>query len=235
LARGLAQAGATVVLNGRDPQRLAAATATLAAAGLTVHQRAFDSADAVAVQEAVASIEARIGAIDILIDNAGIALRGLVHEIPASTAGLTAAELQTPLAVTRALAAPFELHEMLGAVAAAARTVLHAERVSVWLLTSTLAVNRLGPPVRWRFSVRTALRPIKPSYTMPTVLRIRAMPQGIAVFRAEAETPRPSAGMNSPQNRSCPASALPSRRIMADSAASDCDSKVEWNDPGDRS
>jgi len=85
LARGLAQAGATAVLNGRDPQRLAAATATLAAAGLTVHQRAFDSADAVAVQEAVASIEARIGAIDILIDNAGIALRGLVHDIPAST------------------------------------------------------------------------------------------------------------------------------------------------------
>jgi len=151
------------------------------------------------------------------------------------TAGLTAAELQTPLAVTRALAAPVELHEMLGAVAAAARTVLHAERVSVWLLTRTLAVNRLGPPVRWSFSVRTAVRPIKPSYTMPAVLRIRAMPQGVTVVRAEAETPRPSAGMNGPQDRSCPASALPSRRIMAESAASDCDSKVQWNDLRNRS
>ena len=37
------------------------------------------------------------------------------------------------LEVTRALAAPFELHAMLEAVATAARRVLQAERVSVWL------------------------------------------------------------------------------------------------------
>ncbi len=46
LARGLAQAGATVVLNGRDAARLAQAHAALAAEGLTVHARAFDVCDA---------------------------------------------------------------------------------------------------------------------------------------------------------------------------------------------
>ena len=39
--------------------------------------------------------------------------------------------LQALLAVTRALAEPFELHDMLAEVAAAARIVLLAERASV--------------------------------------------------------------------------------------------------------
>lgn len=47
---------------------------------------------------------------------------------------LSASDMQAILAVTRALAAPFDLHGMLAEVAAAARQVLHAERASVWLL-----------------------------------------------------------------------------------------------------
>ena len=39
LARGLAQAGAQVVLNGRDAQKLEAAAATLRSEGHTVHAR----------------------------------------------------------------------------------------------------------------------------------------------------------------------------------------------------
>lgn len=49
-------------------------------------------------------------------------------------APLTADDLNALLAVTRALAAPFDLHQMLVEVAAAACRVLHAERASVWLL-----------------------------------------------------------------------------------------------------
>ncbi len=48
-------------------------------------------------------------------------------------ARLSRSELETLLAVTRALAAPFELPAMLAEVTAAARRVLHAERSSVWL------------------------------------------------------------------------------------------------------
>jgi phosphoserine phosphatase len=46
---------------------------------------------------------------------------------------LSASEMQALLAVTRALAAPFDLSAMLGEVVSAAKQVLHAERVSVWL------------------------------------------------------------------------------------------------------
>ena len=53
LARGLGQAGATVVLNGRDAAKLARAAEVLSAEGLHVQQRAFDVLDAAAVDAAV--------------------------------------------------------------------------------------------------------------------------------------------------------------------------------------
>ncbi len=81
LARALGQAGAAVVLNARNTRRLADTQAKLAAEGLTVHARAFDVNDQPAVQAAVASIEAEIGAIDILINNAGGTRRGAFHEL----------------------------------------------------------------------------------------------------------------------------------------------------------
>jgi phosphoserine phosphatase len=46
---------------------------------------------------------------------------------------LSASDLQAILAVTRALAAPFDLYAMLGEVVGAAKQVLRAERASVWL------------------------------------------------------------------------------------------------------
>ncbi|HEY2925256.1 SDR family NAD(P)-dependent oxidoreductase [Piscinibacter sp.] len=84
LARGLGQAGATVVLNGRDEARLARAAATLSAVGLVVHARIFDVLDAPAVDAAVASIEAQIGPIDVLVNNAGLQRRAPFHEFPAA-------------------------------------------------------------------------------------------------------------------------------------------------------
>ncbi|MBP6901492.1 MAG: glucose 1-dehydrogenase [Burkholderiaceae bacterium] len=83
LARGLAQAGARVVLNGRDAGRLEAARAQLQAEGLAVEARAFDVCDAQAVEAAVAAIEAELGAIHILVNNAGIQRRGAFHEFAA--------------------------------------------------------------------------------------------------------------------------------------------------------
>ena len=47
---------------------------------------------------------------------------------------LSPQDMQAILAVTRALAAPFDLRTMLGKVASAACNVVHAERTSVWLL-----------------------------------------------------------------------------------------------------
>ena len=60
LARGLAEAGAQVVINGRSPDKVAEAAAALASAGHTVHEVPFDVTDAAAVESAVADIEQRI-------------------------------------------------------------------------------------------------------------------------------------------------------------------------------
>ena len=75
LARGLAQAGATVVLNGRNPTRLEQAAAALKSEGLDVHSRCFDVTEGDAVAQAVAEIEERIGPIEILVNNAGMQRR----------------------------------------------------------------------------------------------------------------------------------------------------------------
>ena len=80
IARGLAQAGARVILNGRGEAKLQAAAGLLRAEGLVVHTRACDVVEAVQVRAMVADVEQNIGAIDILVNNAGIQRRGPLHE-----------------------------------------------------------------------------------------------------------------------------------------------------------
>jgi gluconate 5-dehydrogenase len=80
LARGLAQAGASIVLNGRDATKLKATAATLRAEGFDVFERAFDVTDAAAVKSNIDLIEQDIGPLDILINNAGIQRRAPLHE-----------------------------------------------------------------------------------------------------------------------------------------------------------
>jgi gluconate 5-dehydrogenase len=80
LARGLGQAGAALVLNGRDAAKLAATAAALRAEGLTVHEAAFDVTDGDASEAAVAQIEASHGPVEILVNNAGLQRRGAFHE-----------------------------------------------------------------------------------------------------------------------------------------------------------
>ena len=80
LARGLAQAGAAVVLNGRQADKLEAAAQTLRAEGHTVHVRSFDVTEPEQVRAAVQDIEQAIGPIEILVNNAGMQRRGPLHE-----------------------------------------------------------------------------------------------------------------------------------------------------------
>ena len=82
LAGALASAGARVVLNARDADRLEQSRAALAATGHAVHAAAFAVTDADAVDAGVAKIEAEIGAIDILVNNAGMQHRGAFAEFP---------------------------------------------------------------------------------------------------------------------------------------------------------
>ena len=81
LARGLAQAGAAVVLNGRNADRLAHAAALLSGEGLTVHARAFDVTQRKQIDASIAAIESELGAIDVLVNNAGMTRRAAFHEL----------------------------------------------------------------------------------------------------------------------------------------------------------
>lgn len=71
MAAGLAEAGALVVLNGRDPATLAERAAELAARGLAADVQAFDVLDTAAMQAGIAAAAARHGRLDVLIANAG--------------------------------------------------------------------------------------------------------------------------------------------------------------------
>ena len=75
MARGLAEAGAALILNGRNADKLSAAAGELISAGHHVRSSVFDVADDAAVQSAFAQFDADGIAIDILINNAGIQLR----------------------------------------------------------------------------------------------------------------------------------------------------------------
>ncbi|WP_105975342.1 SDR family oxidoreductase [Streptomyces geranii] len=77
LARGLAEAGCTVVLNGRDVDRLTKAAAELSG---DIHTASFDVTDGPSVAAGIADIEERVGPIDILVNNAGMQLRAPLLE-----------------------------------------------------------------------------------------------------------------------------------------------------------
>ena len=80
LARALGEAGAHVVINGRNAQKVASATQTLKSEGLNVSESVFDVTDAKSVAEAVSQIETHVGPIDILVNNAGMQIRNPLHQ-----------------------------------------------------------------------------------------------------------------------------------------------------------
>jgi len=83
LARGLAGAGAAIVLNGRDTARLTGAADVLRAEGANVHVLPFDVTDHDGVRAAVDGFETGTGPIDILVNNAGMQHRAPLEDFPA--------------------------------------------------------------------------------------------------------------------------------------------------------
>ena len=79
VARGLAAAGAVVVLNGLDPDRLEQARAALAEefGAERIFACRFDVTDAAATADGVAWVEREVGPLQILVNNAGVQ-----HRVP---------------------------------------------------------------------------------------------------------------------------------------------------------
>ena len=75
MAEALADAGATVVLNGRDANTLKAAADKIRDRGLNAETSAFDVTDRSAMDSAIRSVVTRHQRLDILIANAGVTHR----------------------------------------------------------------------------------------------------------------------------------------------------------------
>jgi gluconate 5-dehydrogenase len=104
IARGLAEAGARVVVNGRNAARLDAAVAALRGDGLLAEAAAFDVADPAAVRAGVEAVQAGIGAVDILVNNAGIQHRAPIDEFSdADWRRVMATNLDAPFYMARAV------------------------------------------------------------------------------------------------------------------------------------
>ncbi|WP_229382616.1 SDR family oxidoreductase [Microbacterium allomyrinae] len=81
LAEGLAHAGATVIVHGRDAAKAARTAEEIAAVSARpVFSAVFDVTDPAAVDAGVTAIEASHGVVDILVNNAGIQRRAPITE-----------------------------------------------------------------------------------------------------------------------------------------------------------
>jgi gluconate 5-dehydrogenase len=105
IARGLAEAGARVVLNDVVGERLDAAVGTLQGEGLDADGALFDITNEAAVEAAVADIETRVGPIEILVNNAGVQRRAPLESFAKDDWDLLlAVNVTGPFLVARAVA-----------------------------------------------------------------------------------------------------------------------------------
>lgn len=81
MAKGLGNAGATIVVNNNSSDALDEAVKEYKSCGLNAFGYVFDVTDDESVKEAIAKIEAEVGPIDILVNNAGIIKRTPIIEM----------------------------------------------------------------------------------------------------------------------------------------------------------
>lgn len=104
IAQGLARAGAEVVINGRNVDKLESAKRALAADGFAAHAAPFDVTVSKTVAEAVEDIERRIGPLDIVVNNAAVNRRAPLPDFSDEQwRGLMTANLDAPFYVARAV------------------------------------------------------------------------------------------------------------------------------------
>ncbi|WP_273792750.1 SDR family oxidoreductase [Brucella anthropi] len=82
LARGLAEHGAKVIINGRDRNKVDAAVTRLEEEGHRVFASTFDVTDAEEARAVIDLIEKEIGPLDILVNNAGMQYRTALEDFP---------------------------------------------------------------------------------------------------------------------------------------------------------
>ena len=143
IARGLANAGASVVINARNADALAASAAKL---GAHASARAFDITDRGAGRAAIADIEREHGHLDILVNNAGVQRRGpMVDFKQEDWDALIATNLSAPFFLSQAA--------LPGMIARRSGKIIH-----VASLTSELARPAIIPYTTTKGGVRQMTR-----------------------------------------------------------------------------
>lgn len=105
LARGLAEAGASVVINGRSAAKIDPVVAALKAAGFDAVPLVMDVTDDANVVESLAAFQKEVGPLDILVNNVGIQDRAPLAEMtPAAFRKVIDVNLTSAFVVTRQIA-----------------------------------------------------------------------------------------------------------------------------------
>ncbi|GMU70541.1 MAG: SDR family oxidoreductase [Burkholderiales bacterium] len=165
IAAGLANAGATVVLNGRDAAALDSAARQMSADGRKTDIAAFDVTDAAAVAAGIAAIEARHGTLDILVNNAGIQRRHPIGAFPkADWDAIIATNLTAPFLCAQA-AIPGMAKRRRGSI------------VNIASLTSELARPNVVPYTAAKGGVRQLTRGLAVECA-PMGIRVNAIAPG---------------------------------------------------------
>lgn len=81
MAAILASAGATLLINSREPEKAERIAVEFVAAGLSAEALPFDPSDEAAIRLAMASVRKRYGRLNILVANAAARMRGPLEEI----------------------------------------------------------------------------------------------------------------------------------------------------------
>jgi NAD(P)-dependent dehydrogenase (short-subunit alcohol dehydrogenase family) len=158
MATALAEAGADVALSGRTDATLEESSRQIAAStGRRVRGFTADVTVAADIERLVASVESALGPIDILINNAGVNIRGSVDQlsepdwdtvIDTNLKGpFLVARAVGPGMVTRGWGRVVNLGSILGAVGLAGRAPYAASKAGVINLTRVMALEWAGTGV----------------------------------------------------------------------------------------